>query len=68
MVLPPFQTGQRYTGPVAESLKVPEDRFKAAIRALLNAPPMPASAITDKQKRVYDNGKPGPKKRAPKRP
>jgi hypothetical protein len=30
---------------VAESLKVPKDQFEAAIRALLNTPPTPASEI-----------------------
>jgi hypothetical protein len=37
---------------MAESLKVPKDKFEAAIRALLNTPPMPAGDI--------------PRKRAPK--
>jgi len=47
---------------VAESIKVPADKFKAAIRALLNTPPMPADAIEDKRRYVSDEGKkPGPK-------
>jgi hypothetical protein len=37
---------------MADSIKVPEDQFKAVMRALLNTPPMPASDI--------------PRKRAPK--
>lgn len=47
---------------MAQSVKVPADKFKAAIRALLNTPPMPASEITDKRQNVSDEGKrPGPK-------
>jgi hypothetical protein len=43
-----------------ESVKVPEDQFKAVLKALLNAPPMPASDITPKRE-------PTTKKRAAKR-
>ena len=43
--------------------KVPEDEFKAAIRALLNTPATPASDITGKRTRKADAQKPGPKKR-----
>jgi hypothetical protein len=32
------------------SLKVPKDKFEAAIRALLNTPPMPAGEIPPKRK------------------
>jgi hypothetical protein len=48
---------------MADSLKVPEDEFKAVIRALLNTGPMPASAIEDKRPRKAGAKKPGPKKR-----
>jgi hypothetical protein len=48
---------------MAQSLKVPEDEFKAAIRALLNTPPTPADEITNKRPRRADAKKPGPKKR-----
>ena len=34
---------------MAESIKVPEDQFKAVMRALLNTPPMPASDIPRKR-------------------
>jgi hypothetical protein len=34
---------------MAESIEVPEDRFKAVMRALLNTPPMPASDIQRKR-------------------
>ena len=34
---------------MADSIKVPEDEFKAVMRALLNTPPMPASGIPRKQ-------------------
>jgi spore germination protein GerM len=34
---------------VAESLKVPKDKFEAAIRALLNTPPTPMSDIPRKR-------------------
>ena len=53
-----------YTGFVAESLKVPADQFKAMIRALLNTPPTPASAIEGKRPRKADARRPGPKKRS----
>jgi hypothetical protein len=46
------------------SLKVPKDKFEAVIRALLNAPPMPAMEITGKRERRPDAKKPGPKKRS----
>jgi hypothetical protein len=51
---------------VAESLKVPADKLKAAIRALLNTPPLPETAIEGKRRYVSDEGKkPGlrPRKR-----
>jgi len=38
-----------YNGFVPESLKVPKDKFEAAIRALLNTPPMPAGDIPRKR-------------------
>ena len=34
---------------MADSVKVPGDQFKAVMRALLNAPPMPASTIARKR-------------------
>ena len=34
---------------MAESVKVPADEFKAAIRALLNAPPAPMARIRRKR-------------------
>jgi len=40
-----------YNGAVVKTVKVPEDQFKAVIRALLNAPPMPADTIRTKQSR-----------------
>jgi hypothetical protein len=46
---------------VAKTLKVPEDEFKAAIRALLNTPATPASDITGKRTRKPDTQKPGPR-------
>ena len=58
-----FRQFSVYNKTVAESLKVPEDEFKAVIRALLNTPPMPASAIEGKRPRKADAQKPGPKKR-----
>jgi hypothetical protein len=42
--------------------KVPEDDFKAVIRALLNTPPTPASTIEGKRTRKAGARKPGPKK------
>jgi len=48
---------------VANIPKVPEDEFKAVIRALLNTPPMPADAIEGKRPRKADAKRPGPKKR-----
>jgi hypothetical protein len=48
---------------VADIPKVPEDQFKAVMRALLNTPPMPSSAIEDKRPRKAGARKPGPKKR-----
>ena len=44
---------------MAESLKVPEDAFKAAIRALLNTPPTPMADIPRKRE---------PKAKQPKKP
>jgi hypothetical protein len=41
---------------------VPADKFKAAIRALLNTTPMSADAITGKRPYISNEGKrPGPK-------
>jgi hypothetical protein len=48
---------------MSKSLNVPEDEFKAVIRALLVTAPMPASAIEDKRPRKAGAQKPGPKKR-----
>jgi hypothetical protein len=48
---------------VAESLKVPKDKFEGVIKALLNTPPMPLTEITGKRQRRPDAKKPGPKKR-----
>jgi hypothetical protein len=48
---------------VADIPKVPKAEFDAVLRSLLNAPPMPASAIEDKRRRRADAKKPGPKKR-----
>jgi hypothetical protein len=39
---------------VAKSVKVDADAFKAAIRALLNTPPTPATAIEGKRPRKAD--------------
>jgi hypothetical protein len=36
---------------VVKTVKVPEDQFKAVIRALLTATPMPASTITTERSR-----------------
>lgn len=41
----------RYTGLVAASIKVQKDQFEAVIKALLSAPPMPATAIEGKRPR-----------------
>jgi hypothetical protein len=46
---------------VAESLKVPKDKFENVIRNLLNAPPLPMSDIPRKRK-------PKAKKRVPEKP
>lgn len=43
--------------------KVPRAEFEAVIKALLNTPPMPANAITDKRPRKANAKRPGPKKR-----
>jgi len=43
--------------------KVPKAQFDAVLRSLLNAAPMPASAIGNKRPRRGDAKKPGPKKR-----
>jgi hypothetical protein len=48
---------------VAEPLKVPRAEFEAVIKALLNTPPMPANAITDKRPRKADAKRPGPPKK-----
>jgi hypothetical protein len=45
---------------MAKSLNVPEDEFKAVIRALLNTPPMPLADIPRKRE-------PKAKKRSPKK-
>ena len=50
---------------VPDSVKVPEDAFKAAIRALLNTPPTPAEKIEGKRPRPAGARKPGPKKKRP---
>jgi hypothetical protein len=50
-----------------EPVKVPEDQFKAVLRALLNAPPMPADEITNKRQRAAGSQKPGPKRRTGKK-
>jgi hypothetical protein len=39
----------RNHGLVAESLKVPKDKYEAVMRALLNAPPMPMAHIPRKR-------------------
>jgi hypothetical protein len=39
-----------YNGLVADSLKVPKEQFEAAIRALLNARPIPMAEIPKKAK------------------
>jgi hypothetical protein len=44
---------------VAESLKVPEDQFKAVVRALLNTPPSTQADMPKKPKAA----KPSAKKR-----
>jgi len=44
-----FARAWAYNGVVAESLKVPKEPFEAVIRALLDAPPMPASGIPRKR-------------------
>jgi hypothetical protein len=52
---------------MADIPKVPRAaraEFKAVIEALLNTPPMPASAIEGKGPRRADAKKPGPKKRS----
>jgi len=51
--------------PIAGIPKVPKAEFEAAIRALLNTPATPATAITNKRPRKADSMKPGP---TPKRP
>jgi hypothetical protein len=48
---------------VANIPKVPRAEFEAVIKALLNTPPMPANAITDKRPRKADAKRPGPQKR-----
>jgi hypothetical protein len=48
---------------VAESVKVPRAEFEAVIKVLLQTPPMPASAITDKRPRKEGAKRPGPQKR-----
>ena len=53
----------RYNRVVANIPKVPRAEFEAVIKALLNTPPMPASAITDKRPRKADAKRPGPQKR-----
>ncbi len=46
---------------MAESIKVPEDQFKAVMRALLSTPAAPAGEIKGKP-RPAASRKPGPKK------
>ena len=48
---------------MADFIKVPQDRFKAVMRALLNTPPVPAKAIGGKRPRKTAALKRGPKKR-----
>lgn len=36
---------------MVKTVKVPEDQFKAVIRALLTAPPLPLAAIGKKRER-----------------
>jgi hypothetical protein len=36
---------------MAQSVKVPEDQFKAALQALLNTPAKPATKITKRKKK-----------------
>jgi hypothetical protein len=55
---------ERYNSLVVKIPKVPENEFKAAIRALLNEPPMSATAIQDKRPRKADAQKPGPRPKA----
>jgi hypothetical protein len=43
---------------VADIPKVPEDQFKAVIRALLNTPPMPLADIPRKREAKPKNPKP----------
>ena len=62
-VIASFHERWPYNGLVAESLKVPKDKFEGVIKALLNAPPMPLVEITGKRQRRPDAKKPGPKKR-----
>ena len=46
---------------MAEHVKVPEDAFKAAMRALLRMPAAPANEIKGKPRKA-NASKPGPKK------
>ena len=39
-----------YNGAVEKPLKVPADQFKAVVRALLTAPPLPLADIGKKRK------------------
>jgi hypothetical protein len=57
-------SGPRYNVVVANIPKVPRTEFEAVIKSLLNTPPMPASAITDKRPRKENAKRPGPQKRA----
>lgn len=50
-------TQTAYNGLVAEIPKVPEDQFKAVIRALLNTPPMPMSDIPRKREKAEPKSK-----------
>ncbi len=52
--IPKSSRGERsleYNRTVVKTVKVPEDQFKAVMRALLSTPPMPASTIRTKRSR-----------------
>ena len=61
--LQPIKGAWRYNIVVANIPKVPREEFEAVIKALLNTPPMPANAITDKRPRKEGAKRPGPQKR-----
>jgi hypothetical protein len=58
-----FTIRNAYNGPVVHIPKVPRAEFEAVIKSLLNTPPMPANAITDKRPRKEGAKRPGPQKR-----